>query len=896
MAGGRVKILDLPIFNLLRSLRSTPRQELMSRFAVRYENFKLLLESNTELLKIIADIEEKLRGQSAFGLSYIEAQTLRTFFHCGRMIECIEKMSGRPYPHLRRVLEAIQNAVKGETPDRPASRPSSPPLEFILRYAEIPSREMAAFVGEKNANLAEVRNRVGLAVPRGFAVTTAAFEHFMAANRLEEVVRRLKAKVDIIETETILQVSEQIQMLIAEAEVPPSLGRVILEAFDELEAAVPPARRPLCVSLRSSAIGEDATLSFAGQYLTVLNVPRARVLVEYKNILASLFSPRAIAYRLHMGIPFHEASMAVACLEMIPARASGVLYTRNPVDPFDNRVLLQAVRGLGPYAVDGIVAPDAYVFEKTNPPRLVEKRIAEQPVRLVGLPGGSVVEEEIPQAERRLPCLSDPQAEELAAAALRLEEHFRAPQDVEWALDETGTIVILQARPLRIEACEPGRSCSLPPPPPDAQTLIEEAEIACAGVGCGVAVHVRSEQDLASFPDGGVLVAVHPSPQYVIAMNKAQAIVTDYGGLVCHMASLAREYLVPTLLNTRRATAVIPEGREVTVDAYRGRVYLGRVAEILEEQPQRGGVTVRGPAYQALRRRADLIVPLYLTDPKSPQFSEEHCRTIHDIMRFVHETAYAVIFQLGDLVTDRSRISVRLKAPVPLDLYVIDLFGGLSVDATRASQVTPEQVVSVPFRALLRGMLHPALCSPHIRPVNLSGFVSVLSEQMLSQPGAGSERFGDRSYAIISDKYLNFSSRVGYHYSVLDSYCGETAAKNYIHFQFKGGAADDVRRARRARMIEQVLAHHGFLVDLQGDNVRARVGKQERPQVEALLTMLGSLLLFTRQMDMMMHTEEHVRQLTRCFLEGNFQLDAEGGGGGGCTPLSSGGDRDGGGG
>ncbi|MEJ5357826.1 MAG: PEP/pyruvate-binding domain-containing protein [Desulfobacterales bacterium] len=882
MAGGRLKILELPIFNLFRSLRLTPRRELMARFAVRYDNFKLLLESNTELLKIIADIEEKLRGESAFGRSYIEAQTLRTFFHCGRMIECIEKMSGRPYPHLRRTLERIQNAVKGEAADRPAGRPS--PTEFVLRYAEIPSRELSVFVGEKNANLAEVRNRVGLAVPRGFAVTTAAFEHFMAANRLEEVVRRLKAKVDIIETETIVQVSEQIQMLIAEAEVPPSLGRVILEAFDELEASVPPARRPLCVSLRSSAIGEDATLSFAGQYLTVLNVPRERVLEEYKNILASLFSPRAIAYRLHMGIPFHEASMAVACLEMIPARTSGVLYTRNPVNPFDNRILIQAVRGLGPYAVDGIVPPDAYVFEKTTPPRLAEKRIAEQSVRLVGLPGGAVAEEEIPEAERGLPSLSDAQAAELAAAALRLEEHFQAPQDVEWALDEAGGVVILQARPLRIEGGEPGEDCPLPPaPPPHAQTLLEGAEIACVGVGCGVAVHVRSEKDLASFPDGGVLVAVHPSPQYVIAMNKAQAIVTDYGGVVCHMASLAREYLVPTLLNARRATAVIPEGAEVTVDAYHGRVYLGRVAEILEAQPQRGGARVRGPAYQTLRRRADLIVPIYLTDPKSPQFGEEHCRTIHDIMRFVHETAYTVIFQLGDLVTDRSRISVRLKAPVPLDLYVIDLFGGLSVDATRTSQVSPEQVVSVPFRALLRGMLHPALCSPHIRPVNLSGFVSVLSEQMLSQPGAGSERFGDRSYAIISDKYLNFSSRVGYHYSVLDSYCGKTAAKNYIHFQFKGGAADDVRRARRARMIEQVLAHYGFLVDTQGDNVRARVSKQEQAQVEELLTMLGSLLLFTRQMDMIMHTEEHVRQLTRCFLEGNFQLDPEGGGGVGCT-------------
>ena len=142
---------------------------------------------------------------------------------------------------------------------------------------------------------------------------------------------------------------------------------------------------------------------------------------------------------------------------------------------------------------------------------------------------------------------------------------------------------------------------------------------------------------------------------------------------------------------------------------------------------------MKGPAYQALRRRADLIVPLNLTDPRSPQFTEQNCRTMHDIMRYIHETSYAIVFQLGDLVTDRSSVSARLKAPIPLDLYVIDLFGGLRVDATRVVAVTPDDVTSVPFRALLRGMLHRELSAPQTRPVNLSGFFSVMSEQIVVQ-------------------------------------------------------------------------------------------------------------------------------------------------------------------
>ncbi|MDO9262978.1 MAG: PEP-utilizing enzyme, partial [Desulfosalsimonadaceae bacterium] len=339
-----------------------------------------------------------------------------------------------------------------------------------------------------------------------------------------------------------------------------------------------------------------------------------------------------------------------------------------------------------------------------------------------------------------------------------------------------------------------------------------------------------------------------------------------------HMASVARECEVPTLLNTKTATTSIPNGALVTVDAFAGRVYAGKVTELLGMRWERGAFMKDTPVYQTLQKLARHIVPLNLTNPKSRKFNAGNCKTIHDIMRLTHELSYGEVFQISDFTTDHGRISRKLVAPLPIDLYVIDLGGGLE-GVDHRSKISPEQVVSAPFKALLGGMLHKDLCTFAPRPINVKGFLSVMSQQMMAPPNQVAARFGDRSYAIVSDKYLNFSSRVGYHYSILDSYCGQTAMKNYINFQFKGGAADDVRRNRRARLIRNILEAAGFLVEVQGDRVNARFVKQESQVVAEKLDLLGRLLIYTRQMDMLMNSESSVDLLSSHFLDGRYDLN-----------------------
>ena len=267
-----------------------------------------------------------------------------------------------------------------------------------------------------------------------------------------------------------------------------------------------------------------------------------------------------------------------------------------------------------------------------------------------------------------------------------------------------------------------------------------------------------------------------------------------------------------------------------------------------------------------------MILPLHLLNPKSPDFTPKSCTSLHDIMRLVHEVSYTEMFQISDLVSDKGEGAVKLDARIPIDLHIIDLEGGLVGITRGAKKVTIDNIASIPLKALLKGMTHKELDGREPKPVHLKGFMSVMSRQMLAPPLNAGQRFGDRSYAIIADRYINFSSRVGYHYSVLDSYCGETITKNYITFSFKGGAADDVRKNRRARSIAEMLKGLDFSVKVKGDNVNSSYQKQELPLIEEKLELIGRLLLFTRQMDMLMSTEASVEEMAKAFLEKNYHL------------------------
>ena len=844
---------------------SSAEDNLPDLFRFKYSCFKMLLDSNAEFLNVITDIEEKLRGQQVFGMSYVRSRSAKAVFHALRMIKNLDDLSGHCYSPLFDILEKINLKIK-EILGRKKEIFIS---ELILPYSAI-NAEMTDWVGGKNANLGEIHSRIRLPIPRGFAITTRAFESFLLNSALFDEISSKKMQIDPDNSETIKTISDDIRQLIISADVPAVTEEAILLAYAKLAGETSYGKIPdssLRISMRSSAVGEDSELSFAGQYLSRLNVPQEHIILTYKEIVASLYTPSAIAYRLNKGIRDEDIAMSVACLQMVESVVSGVMYSKNPLNMLEENIIITAVWGLGPYAVDGVITPDTYTVGKNG--QIISSDISRKTVQLISKPGGGLTEIPVADALWDKPCLSADNIAVLAGYSRKLEEHYGCPQDTEWAIDSSGSVFILQSRPLRAE--DSGKSYPVLPVQTGYPLLIEKGVTVSGGVGFGPAFHVSSDEDLLNFPDGAVLIARHSSPKLVMVMKKTRAIVTDMGNIAGHMATLAREFAVPTIVSTNVATSVIPEGMEVTVDAYSGRVYQGKVPE-LEAYQITGEFPMKDtPVYGVLREVSDRIVPLYLLDPGSPDFAPPFCRTLHDICRLVHEFSYAEMFKLSDLVSDKRGLAFKLKGFIPLDLYVIDLGSGLTEKNLNLNSISPDKIASVPFKALLKGLMNKDFQQNQLRPVEFKGFLSVMREQMIAPPSAA-ERFGDRSYAIISDKYLNFSSRVGYHYSIVDSYCSRTVNMNYITFSFKGGAADDVRRNRRVRTIARILQSLDFAADVTGDRVSARYQKHEIHLIEDKLDIIGRLLQFTRQMDMLMTNEASVEVLAENFLKGNYNL------------------------
>ena len=805
--------------------RLTP-SELQAAFRSHYREFRALLTANNNALELMAEMEQALTPGHSFGMAFVRGNCTALSVNIYKMIQHLTRLADGRYAELDQPFRTITRQLEQVI----ASRSPGTDGAAILSMAEVDAG-MVDQVGEKMANLGEVRNRVGLRTPDGFVITATAARHFIEANNLQvEINRRLKG-LDLDNLEELYTVSAGIQSLISNAPLPANLEEAILAHHQQLAADTP---AELLVALRSSALGEDSSnVSFAGQYRTQLNVSREFVCQAYKEIVAGKYKSQAIVYRQQRGYRHQDVQMCVGCLRMVNSGISGVLYTRAQDDPRSPFVIIQAAPGLASAVVDGSGTTDQFQISRTPPHQILHRQAAADHGQ----------------------ALSEAQATELAAVGVRLEEHFGAPQDIEWSIDRAGLLYILQSRPLGSIASEKVREIAAPDATLDdlPTPLLAGGVCASQGVGCGPVFTVRSDLDLLRFPKGAVLVIETPYPDWASLLNRAVAVISETGQPAAHLATVAREFGIPAVFGMKEALATLTNHSLVTVDATAGKVYADRVEPLLALAAPKPNLMAGSPVYKILTEALVHITPLNLTDPASPFFRADGCLTLHDLTRFCHEKAVVEMFTFGERYGFDDKAAKQLVVDAPSQWWVIDLDNGFTPDFDPESRyIDLAHITSVPMQAIWQGMTAFPWGGPP--PISLGGFGSIIFQSTRNpnlDPAVRSSMAG-KNYFLISKNFCNLSVRLGYHFALVEANLGEFLTENYVSFQFKGGAADQNRRLLRIQLISEILSEFGFRVEQKMDTMTARIEKKPGPYLLERLKILGYLLIHTRQIDMVM--------------------------------------------
>ncbi|MDD2902752.1 MAG: PEP/pyruvate-binding domain-containing protein [Syntrophales bacterium] len=823
-----------------------PPEELIT-FPELFEHFQALLQDHQKVMEIIADLGEKSGGDYVFDRKYLQDSVNELHVLLLHLIKGLNLISSNRYPDLYTTLDRIFLPIDAELRGRLSLAAEMP---YVVGLEDLPV-DHPELTGGKAANLGEISQRLHLPVPPGFIITTRAFRYFLEQNQLEDRIHALISAWLGREADT-LQTSRQLQYGLLAGVVPQEVGREIRR---RTEAA------PFW-AVRSSAHGEDGELSFAGLHESLLQVPARGVPEAYKKILASLFSPEALSYRRQMDMLGEEAAMAVLCQEVIASRASGVVHTLNLEAPETECLTVYAYPGLGRPVMDGRAQPDRLVVERQAPHHIRSREVFPKEYVVRPAPGGG--EEEVTPApeERDLPAISDATAQTLARLAISLERYFKRPQEIEWALDQTGQVWILQSRALAfsqisdfppVEVADLRERYSL--------LLQDQGVVAHAGVGAGPVWVVESDADLEQFPEGAVLVTRYTAPWLARVVPKAAAIIAERGSPAGHLATIAREFRVPTLVGVEKATGVLTPGTEVTVDTNNRLVYAGRVQELLHYELLEATSFEDASEFRQLRRLLKRVAPLHLIDPQAPDFTPEGCLSVHDVIRFVHEKAVQELMDLPRFLKRFKGAQLwTLVSEVPMGLKIWDLGGGID-PAAQGGEVTAAQIRSLPLKTLWEGVCAPGVWSTEPIQVDFSGLMSSLTRTTEAATAAGF------NLAVITGTYLNLHLRLGYHFNLVDARMDADPHHNHIYFRFVGGVTDLTRRSRRARLLADILAKYHFKVDIKGDLVIAKILHLPQEEIRRRLLVLGHLIGFTRQLDMQLKSDEDVPAYLAKFLE-----------------------------
>lgn len=466
-------------------------------------------------------------------------------------------------------------AIRGEVQTRQVSNPNT---QYIRWLSEL-NKNSGSIAGGKGANLAEMFNSK-FPVPPAFVITTKAYFHFIESSKIKEKIFGILDKIDVDNISDLEENAAKIREIIVQADLPQDLINEINEAYENisidkksLESASSYALNilkhgiePVFVAVRSSATTEDLDdSSFAGQQESYLNIKGNNQLIDaVKKVLASLFTARAIYYRKKRGFSKEKFALAVVVQKMIDSDKSGVIFSSNPVQT-NNNILIEAVYGLGEGIVSGKIKPDGYEVSRNL--KILDKKIADKKIALTRNSQGDTEQINLTPGRSKSQVLEEHEINTLANYALKIEEHYEKPQDIEFAI-ESGEVYIVQSRPITTNPKEQGKKVE--------GRVILTGLGASQGIASGKVKIVHDLSHLEKVEKGDILVTEMTNPDMVVTMQRSAGIITDEGGITSHAAIVSREMGIPAVVGTGQATKILKDNQIVTVDGFTGQVYEGQ--------------------------------------------------------------------------------------------------------------------------------------------------------------------------------------------------------------------------------------------------------------------------------------------------------------------------------
>ncbi|HGM4962271.1 TPA: phosphoenolpyruvate synthase [Pseudomonas putida] len=453
-------------------------------------------------------------------------------------------------------------------------------VEYVVSLDKLGVHDVE-HVGGKNASLGEMISNLagaGVSVPGGFATTAQAYRDFLEQSGLNDRIHAALDALDVDDINALTKIGAQIRQWVMEAEFPARLDSEIRTAFAEMAAG----NDNMAVAVRSSATAEDLPdASFAGQQETFLNIRGVdNVIRAAKEVFASLFNDRAIAYRVHQGFDHKLVALSAGVQRMVRSETgtAGVMFTLDTESGFRDVVFITGAYGLGETVVQGAVNPDEFYVHKNTlqagRPAILRRNLGSKAIKMVygeeAKAGRSVKTVEVDRAERARFCLSDDEVSELAKQAMIIEQHYQRPMDIEWAKDgDDGKLYIVQARPETVKSRSSANVMERYLLKEKGTVLVEGRAIG-QRIGAGKVRVINDVSEMDKVQPGDVLVSDMTDPDWEPVMKRASAIVTNRGGRTCHAAIIARELGIPAVVGCGNATQVLKDGQGVTVSCAEG--------------------------------------------------------------------------------------------------------------------------------------------------------------------------------------------------------------------------------------------------------------------------------------------------------------------------------------